>query len=70
MIAFQRIDDPLFRGGIKGGGRVLGLPLVEDPCSAAKGRRAGSHREADGRLMRVAIIFWTRTRGMGIRNII
>ena len=31
---------------------------------------AGSHREADGRLMRVAIIFWVRTNGTGIRNII
>ena len=31
----------------------MGFPEVEDPCSKAKGRRAGSRRETDGRLMRV-----------------
>ena len=34
----------------------LGLPLGEDPCSEAKGRRAGSRRETDGRLKRVIVV--------------
>ena len=47
LLAFRRIEYPLLRGGIKGGGKLMrvprhGLPLGE----------AGSHRGADGRLKR------------------
>ena len=48
---------------------VLGLPLVEDPCSEAKGREAGSHRVTDGRLKRVFTFYSARELAEGLHLI-